>query len=145
MKRSSSEDEAAIVEVYQAWCRAFQSVDAEGMKALFDRDFPGLVYQSEENKDPMYTWAEIDAYWTNAVGLVARIPVWRELSRKIAVDGDAAWIYVKLDTRLEINGAKKPLLGELRASIGLRRTASGWKIVHYHEGRHVDLAFLFQD
>lgn len=137
--------EAAVLDVYRAWCKAFQALDADAMKRLFDQDFRGLVYQAEESKDPMYTWAEIDAYWTGAPSLVDRIPEWRELSRKIAVDGDTAWVYAKLQTHLEIKGAKKPLIGELRSSIGLRRTAQGWKIVHYHESRHEDLAFLFED
>ena len=137
--------EAAVLDVYRAWCKAFQGLDAKAMKSLFDEEFSGLVYQAEENPDPMYTWAEIDAYWTGAPTLVQRIPEWRELSRKIAIDGDTAWVYAKLQTHLEIFNAKKPLIGELRASIGLRRTPRGWKIVHYHESRHEDLAFLFED
>jgi ketosteroid isomerase-like protein len=138
-------DENAVYQVYQAWCAAFQAVDSDAMKDLFDQDFPGLVYQSEENDEPLYTWEEIDAYWTNAPAIVTSIPEWRELSRKISVDGDTALVYVKLETHLEVAGAKRPLLGKLRASIGLRRTDRGWKIFHYHEGRLVDLAFLFED
>jgi ketosteroid isomerase-like protein len=138
-------DEAAITSLYEEWCAAFQAMDAEGMKSLFDADFPGLVYQCEESADPMFTWAEIAAYWDAAPTLVREVPVWRELTRKVAIDGDSAFIYSKLDTHLEVFGAKRPLIGELRALIGLRRVLEDWKIVHYHESRHVDLAFLFED
>lgn len=141
----SMSDEAAVIEVYNAWCKAFQGVDAEGMKALFDQDFPGLVYQSEENVDPMYSWAEIDAYWDAAANVVDRIPEWRELTRKVSVDDDSAIVYAKLQTHLEVKGAKRPLLGELRCLIGLHKAQGAWKIVHYHESRHVDLAPLFAD
>ena len=142
---SDMSDEAAVIEVYNAWCKAFQGMDAEGMKSLFDQDFPGLVYQSEENVEPMYTWAEIDAYWSAAPGLVTLIPEWRELTRKVSVDDDSAIVYAKLQTHLEIKGAKRPLLGELRCLIGLHRAQGTWRIVHYHESRHVDLAVLFED
>ena len=140
-----SADEAAVIEIYQAWCRAFQGLDSAAMKALFDQDFPGLVYQSEENADPLYTWDEIAAYWDNVPTLVERIPEWRELSRKVAVDGDTAWVYAKLQTRIDVFNAKKALIGELRSSIGMHRTPQGWRLVHYHESRHLDLAFLFED
>jgi len=141
----SATDEAAITRVYEQWCHAFQTVDGAAMKQLFDQDSNGLIYQSEENVDPMYTWAEIDNYWTGAEELVDRIPQWSELSRKIAIFGESAFVYVKLRTHLEISGAKRPLLGELRATIGLHQRDHDWKIVHYHESRHVDLAFLFED
>ena len=141
----SATDEAAVTAVYKKWCSAFQAVDGAAMKELFEHDSDGLIYQSEENVDPMYSWAEIDAYWSGAPEIVERIPEWRELSRKVAVFGDSAHVYVKLQTHLEIKGANKPLIGELRASIGLHRKDSDWKIVHYHESRHVDLAFLFEE
>ncbi|HCU91086.1 MAG TPA: DUF4440 domain-containing protein [Gammaproteobacteria bacterium] len=138
-------DESDVIAVYDQWRTAFQAVDGDAMKRLFDQGSDGLIYQSEENADPMYTWAEIDAYWSGAPEIVDRIPEWRELGRKIAILDDTAFVYAKLQTHLEIIGAKRPLLGELRVSIGLHRKDSDWKIVHYHESRHVDLTFLFED
>jgi ketosteroid isomerase-like protein len=115
------------------------------MKALFDDGFAGLVYQCEESDQPMYNWGEIAAYWDAAPTLVREIPKWSELTRKVTVDGDSAFVYSKLDTHLEVFDGKRPLLGELRALIGLHRVGSEWKIVHYHESRHVDIMFLFED
>lgn len=141
----SGKDEASVIHVYEKWCRAFQSLDAITMKNLFDQDSSGLIYQSEENVAPMYTWTEIDNYWSGAPEIVDHIPEWRELARKIAIFGDTAFVYAKLQTHLEVKEAKRPLVGELRVSIGLHLTDDDWKIVHYHESRHVDLAFLFAD
>ena len=140
---SSSED--AVYEVYRAWCEAFQNVDGAAMKALFDQDHPGLIYQSEENVDPLYTWAEIDEYWGAVSDIVASIPQWDEITRKIDVDGDSAAVYAKLMTHLVVVGAKRPLIGELRSTIGLHKIDGAWKIINYHESRHLDLAFLFED
>ena len=137
--------EAAVLELYEAWCQAFQTLDSAAMKALFEQDSAGLVYHSEENADPLYTWAEIDSYWSAAPLIVESIPEWRELSRKVAIYGDVAFVYGKLQTHLVVKGAKKPLIGVLRASIGLHCTSLGWKIVHYHESRQLDLADLFTD
>ncbi len=145
MEPSTIGDEAAIASLYERWCEAFQAMDAEKMKSLFDSNFPGLVYQCEESADPMFTWAEIAAYWDAAPTLVREVPEWRELVKKVAIDGDSAFVYAKLDTHLEVFDAKRPLKGELRALIGLHRVDEDWKIVHYHESRHVDLAFLFED
>lgn len=138
-------DEAQVSALYANWCAAFQAMDARAMKALFDQDFDGLVYQAEENAEPLYSWSEIEAYWDAAPSLVSSVPEWRELTSKTTIDGDHGFVYTKLQTHLEVVGARRPLLGELRAVIGLRRASAGWRIVHYHESRHVDLAFLFED
>ncbi len=138
-------DETAVLAVHAQWLAAFQSVDPVRMKALFDQDYAGIVYQAEESPEPMVTWAAIDAYWSAAPAIVAAIPEWRELTRKVALDGDTAFVYTKLQTRIDVKGAKRPLIGELRASIGMHRTGQGWKIIHYHESRLVELAFLFAD
>ena len=140
----NASDEANVTEVYEAWCHAFQTLDTHAMKALFEQDSPDLTYQSEENVDPLCSWDEIDQYWSGAPEIVDSIPEWRELTKKISIFGDIAFIYTKLQTHLEIKGAARPLIGELRVSIGLHQNGGDWKIVHYHESRHVDLAFLFE-
>jgi len=142
---SQNADEAEVITVYRQWCQAFQGMDSEAMKALFDQDFSGLVYQAEENAEPLYTWEQIAAYWDAAPGVVDSVPEWRELTRKVTIDGDSAFVYAKLQTHLEVHGAKKPLVGELRCLLGLHRAQQGWRIVHYHESRYEDLAFLFED
>ena len=55
-------DESDVIAVYDQWCTAFQAVDGGAMKRLFDQGSDGLIYQSEENADPMYTWAEIQTH-----------------------------------------------------------------------------------
>jgi ketosteroid isomerase-like protein len=136
-------DEEAVHQTYLTWSNAFRSLDVAGLKDVFDSDFPGLVYQAEENVDPMYTWTEIDEYLSNAPRVVEAITEWREVTRKIAVDNNTAFVYAKLDTRLTVHGGLQPLVGEIRFSMAMRRTRAGWKIAQYHESRHVDLAFLW--
>ncbi|MEV5303253.1 nuclear transport factor 2 family protein [Amycolatopsis methanolica] len=139
----SANDQKEVVELYKSWCAAFQSLDVSGMKKLFDQEFQGLIYQSEETESPMYTWGEIDAYWDNIPGIVSSIPEWRVLDEKVAVDDDTATVYLKLATHIELVGAKEPLVGVLRATLGARKRDGVWRLVSLHESRHVDLAHLF--
>ena len=139
---SDSED---VTQVYIEWCKAFQALDVYGMKALFDQDFDGLIYQPAEAPDPMLSWSEISAYWDSIPAIVASIPEWRELDRKVVVDRESAYVYSKLDTNILVKDAKRPLIGDLRVVLCMHRTASGWAIIGVHESRHVDLAELFAD
>jgi ketosteroid isomerase-like protein len=134
-----------VTKVYLAWCTAFQSLDVAGMKSLFDHDFDGMIYQAEETADPLYSWPEISAYWDAIPAIVSAIPEWRELDKKVAVDDDSAAVYSKLRTNIEIKGAKRPLIGDLRVVLGMRKAAGDWRIVSVHESRQVDLSGLFED
>lgn len=139
---SDSED---VIQVYDAWCKAFQSIDVYGMKALFDQDFDGLIYQPAEVPDPMFSWSEISAYWDSIPAIVASIRQWRELERKVVVDRDSAYVYSRTDTHVLVKDAKRPLIGDLRVVLCMHRTARGWALIGVHESRHLDLAGLFTD
>jgi ketosteroid isomerase-like protein len=116
-------DEGAVYQTYLAWSNAFRNLDIAGLKSVFDSDFPGLSYQAEENVDPMYTWAAIDEYLSNAPRVVEAITEWRELTRKIAVDGNTAFVYAKLHTRLTVHDG---LVSIPAPSAGLVRNSMSW-------------------
>ena len=44
----SNEAEKEVMELYQTWTRAWQTVDPELMLSLYDLESDDLVYQSEE-------------------------------------------------------------------------------------------------
>jgi ketosteroid isomerase-like protein len=133
-----------VTALYQSWCSAFQTLDAPRMKSLFDQSFDGLIYQPEEAPDPMFTWDEIDKYWDAIPLVVESIPEWRELRSRVSVDGDSALVYLKLQTHIELIGAKQPLIGQLRVTLGAHKTDDYWKLIKVHESRHVDLSDLFE-
>jgi len=137
-------DKQDVEVLYKKWCSAFQSVDAPRMKSLFDQSFDGLIYQPEEIPDPMFTWDVIDKYWDAIPSIVESIPEWRELTSQVSVDGNSATVYLKLQTHIELIGAQKPLIGELRVTLGAHKVDNEWKLIKVHESRHVDLSDLFK-
>jgi ketosteroid isomerase-like protein len=128
-----------------AWIAAVNALDFESMKALWDADFGGLVYQPEEYEDPMYRWEDILTYWSNVPTIVESVPEWREIDSQIGVVGDAALVYSKLWTSIRIRAVEKPFDGELRCSLGLRKTPSGWRLIHYHESRLVSVESVIEE
>ncbi|MGE0520494.1 MAG: nuclear transport factor 2 family protein [Candidatus Binatia bacterium] len=138
------EAEQAVVRVYEDWRKAFMNVDARAMKALFDQEYDGLVYQAEELTDPLYDWPSIAKYWDAAHTVLERVNEWTELSRKVAITGDAAFVYAKTMTRLKIVGVQNELAGELRSTLGLHRRNGRWLMIHYHESRALDLEAILR-
>jgi ketosteroid isomerase-like protein len=139
MDMTDQSAEQAVLRVYDDWRKAFMAVDGERMKSLWDPDFDGLVYQAEERADPMYDWPAIAKYWETANQVLERVNEWTELSRKVTIIGEAAFIYAKFMTRLKIVGVKNEFAGELRVSLGLRRRNGRWLLIHLHESRALDL------
>lgn len=136
--------EQAILQVYEDWRKAFSAVDGRLMKTLWDHDFDGLVYQAEEHADPIYDWAGIAKYWDTANQVLERVNEWTELTRKIAITGDTAFVYAKTMTRLKIVGVQNEFAGELRVTIGLHRRNGRWLMIHFHESRALDLEAILR-
>jgi ketosteroid isomerase-like protein len=122
-----------------AWIAGVRALDFDAMEGLWDAEFDGLVYQPEEYDSPFTRWEEILAYWRNVPAVVESIPEWREIDGHIAIIGEVAVVYSKLMTSIRIRDVAKPFDGELRCSLALRRTASGWGLIHYHESRLVSV------
>lgn len=132
-----TDDETAIRETCTSWANAVESLDFDAMRELWDLDYEHLVYQPEEFERPWHTGAEIVAYWDNVPNVVESVPEWREIDTDVALLGDAALVYSRLSTSIKIKDVDRPFDGELRCSLGLRRTSDGWRLIHYHESRLV--------
>ncbi|MFZ1887467.1 MAG: nuclear transport factor 2 family protein [Candidatus Binataceae bacterium] len=131
-------DIAAITELYNKWRRAWLHVDPKLMLSLFDRDFEGVVYQSEENPEALLSYDAVVSYWNNAVNILSAVPEWKELKKQISfLSNDAAFIWVLLETKLLLNVTPpQELGGKLRCGLGLRKANGYWTIAHYDESRH---------
>jgi ketosteroid isomerase-like protein len=135
---------ADVRAVCDAWIGAVNALDFDAMKTLWDAEFDDLVYQPEEYESPFHTWPDILEYWSNVPTIVESVPEWREIDGHVAVVGDAAIVYSKLMTSIRIHNVEKPFDGELRCSLGLRRTAKGWRLIHYHESRLVSVESVIE-
>ena len=119
------------------WLAAVKNLDFQAARALWDAEFDGLVYQPEEHEIPMTEWSAIERYWDDVPALVERVPGWDEIDSEVAVVDDVALVFTRLRTSIKIRDVQPTFDGEVRCSIGLRRTDAGWRLVHYHESRLV--------
>ena len=135
---------AEVQATCDAWNAAVKALDFDAMKTLWDAEFDDLVYQPEEYESPFSTWPDILEYWSKVPTIVESVSAWQEIDGHIAVIGDAAVVYSKLMTSIRIRDVEKPFDGELRCSLGLRRTATGWRLIHYHESRLVSVESVIE-
>ena len=140
MGNDDSQDLAAIESVFTQWCAAWKNLDTELMLSLYTKDDDLLVYQSEENRGPLYRRSQLEEYWVLALKILKEILEWRVLSKKVSYLGDTATIYVILNVLIDLHGMGQAP-GELRASLMLRKDEAGqWTIYHYHESRQLEIA-----
>jgi ketosteroid isomerase-like protein len=132
-----TDDETAVRAAYAAFGQAMQAMGLEAMKDLWDDGYEHLVYQPEEYEAACTTWDAIVDYWRYIPGVVGRIVEWREISSDVAVLGDAALVYSRWHTAFEFKDSGELLAGDIRFSVGLRRTDGGWRFIHCHESRQL--------
>lgn len=132
-----TDDETQIHTTCTAFGRAMQAMDLAALENLWDDGYEHLVYQPEEYAQACSTWEEIVAYWSYIPTVIDRITEWRELGADIAVIGDAAIVYWTCRTGFRFKDSDETLEGDIRFTLGLRRTADGWRLIHCHESRRL--------
>lgn len=140
---SNSDQEIDVV--YNAWEDAWRQIDVSRIKELWDQDFDGLVYQSEDNPEPLTTWKEISDYWDAAPTILESVEEWRSVQRETCIVGDVALVFTKIKMGLRIHGVSSPFEGNIRCSLIMHKTGGGWRLIHYHESRAVDLDALLAE
>lgn len=131
----------AVADVYERWRQAWLSQPVgTGMKELWDQEYDGLAYQSEENPDPMFAWKDIDAYWSWVPSVVKEIHEFETTARQISFCGDVALVFATARVVMDIEGVPELFIGDpVRVSIGLHEVDGQWKLIHYHESRMLNL------
>jgi hypothetical protein len=133
------EIDPGVLATYEAWEQAWRDVDVEAIKSLWDQEFDGLVYQSEENPKPLLSWQAISDYWDAAPTILESIPEWRSLTLDSTMVNGLALVFTNLMTSLRLKGIPRSFDGELRCSLVMHETEAGWRLIHYHESRVIDL------
>ena len=131
--------EKEVKAVCDAWGQAMQAMDFGAHDALWDRDYEHFVYQPEEFERPCRDWEGFQKYLAYIPGAVTRVAKWDEIETDIAVIGDAAIVFTLLRIAFEFKGVDEPFEGDVRFTLGLRRTADGWRLFHCHESRQTVL------
>lgn len=136
----STNSKVEVMDLYERWRKAWLTVDTELMLSLYDMESDDLAYQSEENAGPIYTGQDLRKYWTAAKNIVDAVPVWEEISKKVVISPEYAFIYVLLKTAIVAPAFGGRIDGEIRATLGCRKRNGKWYIIQYHEGRQMEAA-----
>ena len=129
---STQSDKQQVEALIREWGSGFGAADMERVKAVWDQNYPQLIYVAEENNDHMTSWAEINDYLDAIPGAVNSIEMNID-NLMVDVIGDAAYAYFTSVGSADIKGFDNPLTFEGRGSFVLRKTGGQWKIIHHHE------------
>lgn len=131
-------------ELYQRWLAAWTEFKPHRMIGLWDDEFSSLIYQAEEASTPLTQFNEIKAYWDEIPKLIKEINEVSQVDLNIQEIGDVAAIFARVRISLIVFSQPSSLAGEMRISFVSRRRKDGWKFVHYHESRALDMALIMQ-
>ena len=118
--------------VIREWLSSCAAMDVERLKALWDQEYPQLIYVPEEHNDAMTDWAAISKYYDALPALVLSAE-WSMDNLMVDVIGDVAYAYFTFLVKAKVKGIDHTLVGDARDTIILRKTGGRWKIIHYHE------------
>jgi ketosteroid isomerase-like protein len=127
----------AVKKVIRRWARAFSTKDLAAVYETWDQDYPNIIYQAEEFPDPLRGWAEVAHYYREITRLAQNFRDQSVIDFDVDVIGDVAWCYLRGTTTFDILGSDQIVTGMVRQVFLLRKTASGWKIIQYHDSREV--------
>jgi uncharacterized protein (TIGR02246 family) len=129
---ATQQERQQVEALIRQWGSAFAAADVEGVKALWDQNYPQLVYVAEESNDHMTSWAEINNYLDAIPGAIISVEMNID-NVMVDVIGDAAYAYLTFVANAHIKGVDNPMKFEGRDTFVLRKTGGQWKIIHYHE------------
>ncbi len=76
------------------FCSAWRDHDPARLEALWDTDYPDLVYIAEERRDPIIGWEAIRAYYRDTLALMS----WMKVKIKpirLSTVGEVSWLIGK--------------------------------------------------
>ena len=130
---TTNEQEKRQVEAtIQEWKSALLATDPDRLRALWDQDYPQLLYIAEENDDPITEWAAISKYYDGLREFVEKLD-WGAFDLSADVLGDAAYAYVSFSIKAKVKGIDHAMEFNGRNTFILHQKGGQWKIIHFHE------------
>ena len=129
---ASQQEKKEVGAVIQEWKSAFGAKDMERVKALWDQDYPQLIYIPEESNEALSGWYAISKYYDAIPDLVESME-WVRESLMVDVLGDVAHAYFANLNTAKVNGIDNVMSFDVRDTFILKKKGGQWKIIHYHE------------
>lgn len=135
MKSQHDEKEAerAVAALLETYRRGFLHLDPEEIASIWDTQHEPLIYVAQEKKEPIYGWSAIRGYMAALPEHLEKVLSKEVRDVRIDILGDAALAF--FTSRSSVKLRARPGLHEptFRASMIFRRTAVGWRVIHFHE------------
>lgn len=143
MSEPLQQDRDAVLAVIAAFESCFTKGDIEGLKALWDPADETPFYIAEEVEHPLIGQAAIEAYWQEQRSALAAISLRSWDHHVKMITDDVAVCLFRLHWNAAQNGFKAhPIGGDVKVSALFKRTAEGWRFVHYAESALGALPFM---
>jgi hypothetical protein len=131
----TTEDVAALEALLTAWRSALEAFNVLGVKALWDEAEPWWV--AEEIEQPLIGWPAIESYLGSLPRTIAAMRLASAGHRFKAIGPDHALGLWRLEWKASAWRGNPPsthrIGGEVTSTALFRRTADGWRFVHYAE------------
>ena len=131
----STNDARQIEEVLTKYSRSWEAMDWDGLKNIWDRDYPHILYIPEERPQPVSGWNGIEQYFENAAQSVVSVHAMQLSGITIDVFEDTAYAFCDFYFEADIKRMPETFKTNGRDTFILRRKKEDWKVIHYHESR----------
>jgi ketosteroid isomerase-like protein len=129
------QDRRQIAEVIEQYRSGWETMDCNGLKAIWDRDYDNSISIPLEAAKPHTDWAGVEEYYKNVAAFVEWVKAMRVSDLSVDVFGDIAYALCHVHAEVAFQGQSQPLILDARDTFILRRKGGAWKVIHYHESR----------
>ncbi len=133
----SDADVAALEVVLAQWRTALENFNTLGVKALWDAAEANPWWLAEEEEFPLIGWPTIESYLGNLPKAMAAMRLATSGHHFKSAGPDYALGLWRLEWKASVWRGNPPstqrIGGEVSATALFRRTADGWRFVHYAE------------
>lgn len=125
--------QAEVAELIAQLESRWSQLELDRMPELWDRSETEPVYIAEELRYPVIGWPAFDEYWTRLGSRLRGARYRTSEVRAHELGGGVAVAWFVVDWELVTVETPAPFRGQSRVTAVLRRTASGWRFVHWME------------
>ncbi|RKH04324.1 DUF4440 domain-containing protein [Corallococcus sp. CA053C] len=120
----------ALLEQYRA---GFEALDVAKLQALWDREYPQLLYAPQERAKAVRGWMGIAKYYDGLRAHLARATRMSLDDVTLDLMGEVAFAFFTYHFEGERAGGAGTFTNDGRVSFLFHRKAGTWKAIHYHE------------
>ena len=127
---ATEQERQEVRQAVDAWVAASISGDLDRTKALWDQQYPNLIYIAEENEFPIRDWAGIADYYGDLLAGVSEDRACSYDDLVLDVFGEISYAECRTITQV---GRSPRMEYVSRVTFIFRKVEGQWKIIHYHE------------